>query len=160
MSVHEASSAVDPSAVSARLFSAAIMQAIPPVSEQEILQAYQSTATAASLDPAASLLAMHVQNNVLFRLIIHSAWRQPAVHSGLCLFPIFLPLCILQSPHRRRISRLCLILMMDLVNALRKLMVSLDWLLHRLLLLIQLSIAIIPGYRQQPIFSALCAVSV
>ena len=91
MSVHEASSAVDPSAVSARLFSAAIMQAIPPVSEQEILQAYQSTATAASLDPAASLLAMHVQNNVLFRLIIHSAWRQPAVHSGLCLTQSFFP---------------------------------------------------------------------
>ena len=88
MSVHDASLAIDRRVASAGfsgLFSAAVMQAIPPVSDQEILQAYASTSTAAALDPASSLQAVHVQNNVMFRMIIHHAWRGPSHHSGLIL---------------------------------------------------------------------------
>jgi hypothetical protein len=72
-----ASAAGDSEPIAARMFSASLLHAIPRVTEEEIVQAFASTCAvvSASDDAAsvsASLRSVHVQNNVLFRMIIHS----------------------------------------------------------------------------------------
>jgi hypothetical protein len=74
--------AANSQAAAANVFASSLLNVIPPVTNEEILQAFLSTTdavvdsedTVASL--AASMRSMNFQNNVMFRMIIHSGILQ------------------------------------------------------------------------------------
>ncbi len=83
----------------AGVFRSALSSMIPRVSEDEIMQAFASTTLSADqcsdASPAsvsASLRSLNIQNNVLFRMIVHSRLFQ-ARHSGMLIGRCYLLFC-------------------------------------------------------------------
>ena len=82
-----------------------LLNMIPRVSDDEILQAFASTtmsadqfAEASPASVSASLRSLNVQNNVLFRMIVHS--RHFASSTGMLNVRCYLLLGIYHASHR------------------------------------------------------------
>lgn len=82
----------------AGLFRPSLLSMIPPVSDEEIMHAFASTTVSAdqsadesSASVTASLRSLSIQNNVLFRMIIHSRHFQRS--SGMLLGRCYLLVC-------------------------------------------------------------------
>lgn len=101
----------DPVAVHSDLTSVAVIRRsllsiIPHVSDEEILQAFASTtlsadqgADASPASMSASLRSLNVQNNVLFRMLVHSKLFQ-ARSTGMVNGRCYLLLCVCHTSRR------------------------------------------------------------